>query len=79
MALRRGQNSIWVIAGAVIHYAKGDDFSAENFLDNPSDAANTLANKLQGEPYNLNVTTETIVENIKKSFSRYTDSEIKQR
>ena len=74
-----GQNSIWVIAGAVIHYAKGDDFSAENFLNNPSNAANTLARKLKGEPYNLKITSETMVENIKKSVSRYTDSEIKRR
>ena len=74
-----GQNSIWVIAGAVIHYAKGDDFNAENFLNNPSNAANTLARKLKDEPYNLKITSETIVENIKKSVSRYTDSEIKRR
>ena len=68
-----------MIAGAVIHYAKGDDFNAENFLNNPSNAANTLARKLKDEPYNLKITSETIVENIKKSVSRYTDSEIKRR
>ena len=74
-----GQNSIWVIAGALIHYAKGDDFSAEKFLDTPSNAANTLASKLKGEPYNLTITTETIVKQIKNSVSKYSDSEIKRR
>ena len=68
-----------MIAGALIHYAKGDDFSAEKFIDTPSNAANTLASKLKGEPYNLTITTETIVKQIKNSVSKYSDSEIKRR